>query len=97
VTRCEGLIEKHQVDIFTAGLGNPLKTDVELEHPTTLEDAMALARTYEQRIVDESAGRNPPPARAAQTPQPSSKPLLLTGPPPQGDTGERIDGPRGEG
>jgi hypothetical protein len=70
------------VDIFTAGLGNPLKTDVELEHPATLEDPMALARTYKQRLVDESAGRNPPPAHAARTPQASSKPLWLTGPPP---------------
>jgi hypothetical protein len=87
VTRCEGLIEKHQVDIFAAGLGNPLKSDVELEHPTTLEDAMALARTYKQRLVDESAGRNPLPACATRTPQASSKPLLLAGPPPQGDTG----------
>jgi hypothetical protein len=48
---------------------------------------MALARTYEQRLMDESAGRNPPPARAARMPQASSKPLLLTGPPPQGDIG----------
>jgi hypothetical protein len=93
VTRCEGLIEKHQVDIFTAGLGNPLKIDVELEHLATLEDVMALARTYEQRLVDESAGGNPPPAHIACTPQTSSKSLLLTGPPPQGDTG-RPNAPR---
>jgi hypothetical protein len=50
VTRCTDLVEKHQIDIFTNGLHNPLKTDVELEAPTTLEDAMALARTYEQRL-----------------------------------------------
>jgi hypothetical protein len=30
-----------------AVLRNRLKMDVELEHPTTLEDAMALARAYE--------------------------------------------------
>jgi hypothetical protein len=35
------LEEKHQINIFTVGLGNPLPTDVELKHPTTLEDAMA--------------------------------------------------------
>jgi hypothetical protein len=50
VTRCTGLNEKHQLDIFINGLRNPLKTDVELEASTTLEDAMALARTYEQRL-----------------------------------------------
>jgi hypothetical protein len=85
VTRCEGLIEKRQVDIFIAGLDNPLKTYVELEHPATLEGMMALARTYEQRFTDESAGRTPPLARVAHTPQASSKPLLLTGTPPVGD------------
>jgi hypothetical protein len=49
VTRCIGLIERHQIDIFTNGLRNPLKTDIKLEASATLEDAMALARTYEQR------------------------------------------------
>jgi hypothetical protein len=37
--------------------------------------------------VDESTGCNPLPARAARTPQASNKLLLLTEPPPQGDTG----------
>jgi hypothetical protein len=50
VTRCTDLNEHHQIDIFTNGLHNPLKTDVVLEALTTLEDAMALARTYEQRL-----------------------------------------------
>jgi hypothetical protein len=45
---CEDLVEKHQINIFTAGLWNPLKTNVELENPVTLEDAMVLACTYEQ-------------------------------------------------
>jgi hypothetical protein len=44
VNRCTGLTEKQQIDIFTAGLRNPLKTDVKLEQPATLDDAMALAR-----------------------------------------------------
>jgi hypothetical protein len=84
VSRCEGLIEKHHVDIFTACLGNPLKTDVELEHPTTLEDVMALARTYEQRLADASSARTTLHARAApvRTPSAPTKPMLLTGPPP---------------
>jgi hypothetical protein len=49
--RCEGLGENHQVDIFTVGLRNLLKTDVELEHPDTLEEAMALEHAYEQRLA----------------------------------------------
>jgi hypothetical protein len=47
LARCEDLTEKHQINIFTAGLRNPLRTVVELEHPATLEDDMALARIYE--------------------------------------------------
>jgi hypothetical protein len=47
VTHCTDLVEKHQIDIFTNGLRNLLKIGVELEAPATLEDAMALARTYE--------------------------------------------------
>jgi hypothetical protein len=31
VNCCKGLTEPHQIDIFTAGLRDPLKTDVELE------------------------------------------------------------------
>jgi hypothetical protein len=57
---CEGLAKNHQVDIFTASLHNPLKTDVELEHPETLEEAMALARAYEQRMASGSAGPSVP-------------------------------------
>jgi hypothetical protein len=76
VTKCEGLIEKHQVDIFATGLGNLLKTDVEPGHLASMEDAMALVRTYEQRLMNESVGC---------TPQAPSKPLLLTGPSPVGD------------
>jgi hypothetical protein len=51
VNRCTNLSEKHQIDIFTAGLCNPLKTNVELEQPATLEEAMALARACEQRLA----------------------------------------------
>jgi hypothetical protein len=47
INRCTGLSEKQQIDILTAGLRNPLKIDVELEQPATLDDAMALARAYE--------------------------------------------------
>jgi hypothetical protein len=51
LARCDDLVEKHQIHIFTVGLGNPLRTDVELEHPATLDDAMALACIYEQRLA----------------------------------------------
>jgi hypothetical protein len=51
VNRCKGLTEPHQIDIFTVGLRDLLKTDVELEQPVTLEEAMALARAYEHRLA----------------------------------------------
>jgi hypothetical protein len=37
------------VHIYTPGLINPLKTDVALRRPTSLDDAIMLARAYEQR------------------------------------------------
>jgi predicted aspartyl protease len=44
-------LSDHQlVQIYTAGLSNPLKTDVALRRPATLDDAIMLARAYEQRM-----------------------------------------------
>lgn len=43
------LTEKQQVQLFIAGLVNPLKTDVALQRPASLDDAIMLARAYEQR------------------------------------------------
>jgi putative ubiquitin-RnfH superfamily antitoxin RatB of RatAB toxin-antitoxin module len=37
------------IQMFTSGLVNPLKIDVALRHPQTLDDAIMLARAYEQR------------------------------------------------
>jgi hypothetical protein len=78
INRCAGLSEKQQIDIFTAGLRNPLKTEVELEQPATLDDAMALARAYEQRL----AMTGDSPARMTFRPQtdrpaPTAKVLAL--------------------
>jgi hypothetical protein len=76
----EDLVEKHQINIFTAGLWNPLKTNVELENPVTLEDAMVLARTYEQWLslqddvpANASSLACATPTRVAS----STKPLML--------------------
>jgi hypothetical protein len=44
---CDTLSEPHQVTIFTTGLGELLQTDVKLQQPDTLEDAMSLTRAYE--------------------------------------------------
>jgi hypothetical protein len=49
--RCNDLSMAQQVNMFTAGLGEPLQTDVELQSPTQLQTAMSLARAYERRDV----------------------------------------------
>jgi hypothetical protein len=72
LARCDGLTEKHQIDVFTVGLCNPLKTDVELEHPAMLEEAMALDRAYEQRL----SMTDLPPARSSPLPRPSPRRVL---------------------
>jgi hypothetical protein len=46
--------------MFTAGLGNPLCTDVELLTPTNLQTAMSLARAYERKEENVAALRDKP-------------------------------------
>lgn len=45
--RCDNLSQRQQTNLFTAGLGEPLRTDVELQSPTNLQSAINLARAYE--------------------------------------------------
>lgn len=44
------LSEPQQIQLFMASLVNPLKTDVALRRPSTLDDAIMLAQAYEQRL-----------------------------------------------
>jgi hypothetical protein len=48
--RCDDITPRQQVQMFTVGLGEPLRIDVELAAPTELQQAMNLARAYERRI-----------------------------------------------
>jgi len=75
--RCDDLTPQHQIDLFTAGLGQPLSSDVEMQRPTSLQSAMSLARAYERRTsssfqAPKSAFRSKqlaaPSASAASTP-----------------------------
>jgi hypothetical protein len=43
------LSEAQQIQMFITGLGDPLRTDVALQQPTTLDDAVIFTRSYEQR------------------------------------------------
>lgn len=45
------LTPAQQVQLFTGGLPEPLRTDVELLTPTDLQRAMALARAFERRSL----------------------------------------------
>jgi hypothetical protein len=44
------LAEPHLIQMYTVGLMNPLKTDVALRCPQSLNDAIMYARAYEQRL-----------------------------------------------
>jgi hypothetical protein len=47
---CHDLVisEVHQIQLFTASLGKPLRTDVSLQKPEMLGEAIMYARAYEQ-------------------------------------------------
>jgi hypothetical protein len=82
LSRCDDLVEKHQINIFTAGLDNPLHTDVELDYPATLDDAMALARIYEQQLTmsGDSTTRTYTTRSTTACTSPASKLLALPAP-----------------
>ncbi|XP_071685220.1 uncharacterized protein [Lolium perenne] len=80
VARCCDLTTMHKVELFVAGLRNPIRTDVGLQYPTTLEEAMEHARAYEQRTMPDEDGWDAEPAligTSAIKPAPSK---LLTKP-----------------
>lgn len=82
LARCDDITELQQIDIFTTGLGDPLRIDVELHHPVSLEDAMGLARSYERRnpTIDATAPSAGAPSRvAAHRSSPVTPAATLTG------------------
>ncbi|KAM0891817.1 hypothetical protein ACQ4PT_026120 [Festuca glaucescens] len=54
------LPQSQQVNLFTVGLLKPLRTDVEIQNPTSLQMAMSLARAYEQRLLEAPMDIMPP-------------------------------------
>jgi hypothetical protein len=63
--RDTAITESHQDQLFIAGLGKPLRTDVALQRPLTLCDTVMLARAYEQHDSTPASAPPPPPSRAA--------------------------------
>jgi hypothetical protein len=75
VCRCENLPRQHHIDLFTAGLGKPLVSDVEMQRPTNLQTTMSLARAYERRSAKVAHTIQHTPARPAPRPHPQMAPL----------------------
>jgi hypothetical protein len=53
--------------MFTAGLGDPLRTDVKLVTPPDLQTAMSLARAYERRTTTTNIVSRPTTSTASQS------------------------------
>jgi hypothetical protein len=58
------LTEPLQVQLFITDLDDPLRTDIALQQPASLDDAIIFARAYEQRNIS----RDVPPMAARLTP-----------------------------
>jgi hypothetical protein len=66
--RCDGLSSVHVMNLFTAGLGEPMTSDVEMQRPADLQFAMSLARAFERRAnVVNQAPVSRFPSRSRQT------------------------------
>ena len=69
----EPLSSAQQCFLYTAGLPEGLKVDVELQQPVDLHTAISFAKAYEQRHC--------PPPTSTQQPFGSPRPLCPSGPP----------------
>jgi hypothetical protein len=84
LARCEDVNEQQQIAIFSAGLPPHMGIDVDLQKPTTLDDAMSLARAFERRLqLTEdtsriaSRGQRAPSRAALPTTPPAWSPVTL--------------------
>jgi hypothetical protein len=73
LARCGGVSEPQQIAIFTAGLRDPLRIDVELHKPLTLEEVVALARAYERQLMCDTGGCAVPPDGRTSMSSPASR------------------------
>jgi hypothetical protein len=48
------ITEQQQIQLFTTSLGDPLRLDVALQQPASMDDAVIFARAYEQRLLSRS-------------------------------------------
>jgi hypothetical protein len=50
------ITEQQQIQVFTTGLGDPLRLDVTLQQLASMDDAVIFARVYEQRLLSRGTG-----------------------------------------
>jgi hypothetical protein len=81
------LTKAQQIQLFITGLGDPLCTDVALQQPSTLDDAMIFARVYKQRNTSHDIAQ-PSPTRnySRQVVKAATPTLTLPSPGVTGDT-----------
>jgi hypothetical protein len=50
------ITEQQQIQLFTTGMGDPLRLDIALQQPVSMDDAVIFARAYEQRLLSCGTG-----------------------------------------
>jgi hypothetical protein len=54
--RDPSITESQQIQLFITGLGDPLRLDVALQQPSSMDNAVIFARAYEQRLALRETG-----------------------------------------
>jgi hypothetical protein len=54
--RDPSITEPQQIQLFIMSLGDPLRLDVTLQQPSSMDDAVIFARAYEQRLASREMG-----------------------------------------
>jgi hypothetical protein len=61
------ITEQQQIQLFTTGLGDPLRLDVALQQPVSMDDAVIFAQAYEQRLLSRGTGAQTAPRSSGLT------------------------------
>jgi hypothetical protein len=72
--RDTSLTEAQQIKLFITGLGDPLRTDVALQQPSSLDDVVIFAQVYEQRNASCDDAQTTP---SRNNSRPTLKPVAL--------------------
>jgi hypothetical protein len=53
------ITEPQQIQLFITGLDDPLRLDIALQQPASMDDAIIFARAYEQCLASQGAEPQP--------------------------------------